>query len=660
MGLEILGGPPFERDAEGRLKARVATIFPRHKVLVTLPGIHAWQRNTFLAHLNQRRSADGLTPLSFAEEEQECAASVDLIIEPDQILIRPDPDHMQLAFEADELLQESVSKPRIKFLFVLNDEVQRAIKARGECWRISALPQSRDGMRKLIEESKVAIRERPIYYHNRLTGTKYVTYAEFARLEALDTAELARHLEEIAEYSRKPNRLGNPEVDFFATDPARFGAKDFADIRFASGMTDDQARTKLAELKTRFREAVAPEFREDDPRAESWRGRMFSALVSQKDETLTEEVLRGLSAEFFLQVEWLPGGRFEEGEFIFDSVFDEAEQHPSDEALARLCDVSAKGFIFNFIREYGDLEYVNVGRVGTSLSVRPLKDGRRGVYIAELKVRNTAAPIVRFIRMQKWGIRERLDEGKGLLQAIIESEEYTDYVLDRRLGCRQLGMNLVPRVNMHRIGERYTGSNAAARGQLIWAPYFERDYVRGIATDKLPSNCYANEAYALRLAQLLGKAAAANIIVGRAYEKGKKVIFDDGDEAVVEGPDSLPQDLVVTDHSGAFDDYQRPLAEWAEDYAKPVNSRVVFVPKPREFAKAYLAAFREGFLHVQGDYRKRRRAFDTLFKHCRYDTEGSFAYRWECVLKRLDQTDAQALTDAIRKHITVLSEAKTN
>ena len=44
--------------------------------------------------------------------------------------------------------------------------------------------------------------------------------------------------------------------------------------------------------------------------------------------------------------------------------------------------------------------------------------------------------------MQKWGIREHLDEGKRLLDAIIQSEEYTEYILDRRLGCRQLGMNL--------------------------------------------------------------------------------------------------------------------------------------------------------------------------------------------------------------------------
>jgi len=60
---------------------------------------------------------------------------------------------------------------------------------------------------------------------------------------------------------------------------------------------------------------------------------------------------------------------------------------------------------------------------------------------------------------------------------------------------------------------------------------------------------------------------------------------------------------------------------------------------------------RQQFLHVQGDYRKRRRAFDHLFKHCRYDPGGSYGYRWECVLRRLDQTDVEMIIAAIRKEL---------
>ena len=50
---------------------------------------------------------------------------------------------------------------------------------------------------------------------------------------------------------------------------------------------------------------------------------MLSALLSQRDQTITEDVLRDLSPEFFMQVEWLPGGWFEEGEFILDPLYDE-------------------------------------------------------------------------------------------------------------------------------------------------------------------------------------------------------------------------------------------------------------------------------------------------------------------------------------------------
>lgn len=654
MALEIIGPAPFERDAQGQLKTRVATIFPKHKTLVTTPGIHGWQRNEFLEHLQRKRKAAGLRELTYTEGEAECAESVDLLIEPDAILIRPDPDRMKLALEADELLQELVSKRKIKFLFAVNDKVQGAIKARGECWRIAALPRSREEIRKMILDSKVAIRERPIYYQNRITGTKFVTYAEFAKLGELEPEQLLRQLEEIAEFARKRNRLGNPEVDFFAADPLRFGARDFAGLRFKSGLGPDAVRAKFEELKDRFRDAVPLELQQDDLDSDLWCTRMFSTIVARKDETLAEELLQGLSPEFYLQIEWLPGGRFEEGEFIFDPVFDEAEQNPHDPELAWLCDPCAKGFIFNFIREYGDIEYVNVGRVGRSLSARPVKEGRRGVYIAELKLRAMPNPIVRFIRMQKWGIRERLDEGKSLLQAIIESEEYTEYILDRRLGCRQLGMNLPRQVNMHRLSEVYNGTNPAFRGQLIWATYFERDYVKGIATDKLPKAKFSDTAYAEAFARLLGRAAAPNIVVGRAYGSGQVVLFDDGDEVIIEGPDGMPQDLVVCDHTGAFDEYKRPLHEFAAEYARPINSRAHLVPNPRAFAEAYLDAFRESFCRIQGDYRKRRRAFDTLFKHRPYNVEGSFAYRWECVLRRLDQTDPTALTDAIRQHIKVL------
>ena len=83
----------------------------------------------------------------------------------------------------------------------------------------------------------------------------------------------------------------------------------------------------------------------------------------------------------------------------------------------------------------------------------------------------------------------------------------------------------------------------------------------------------------------------------------------------------------------------------------PIDRRASLLPDPAAFARAYADAFEERFLHIQSEYRKRKRAFDTLFKHRRRDEHGSFAFRWEQVLARLHQTDGKALAQAIRRSI---------
>jgi len=655
--VEIIGPDPFVRDAAGQQKTRIGTVFPFLRALVTLPGIHATQRLDFVEHCNQRRRAAGQPALTPAEEERLLLEAVDLIFEANNILIRPDPSQMPLAFAADELLDEmqSVSRRRVRFLFVMNPKVRDAIQARGENWRISPLPQSAAEMCQLIESSRVAIREGAIYYYNRFTGTRYLTCQEFAGLGGLDDLGLARQLQEIAVYSAQRNHRRRPEVDFFALGSTGFGAPDFQGTDFAH-LGPAGLRERFEGLRRRFHDAVEPDLWKDDPKAEAWRNRMLGALVSQEDRTITVDLLRDLSPEFFMQVEWLPGGRFEEGEFIFDSAFEEAERKAQDEGLRPLCDPLVRGFIFSYIREYGNLDYINIGRIGRSLSsVRPLVRGRRGVYLAQLKLPNVPAPILRLIRLQKWGIAERLDEGKSLLQALLENDEYTDYVLDRGLGLRQLGMNLPARVRILRTQETYAGLNREVSGRTIPVVCFERGYLGGLATDKVPPSRYLKEGYASRLAALLGRAAASNIIVGRAIEPGMEAMFDDGDEIILEDQvTGLPSEIMVGDATGSFADYQRNLLEMAKDYARPVNLRDGKVPRLGEFAGIYLRSFQERFGQLQGDYRKRRRAFDNLFKHCRYDPAGSFGYRWECILRRLNEADADTLARAIREQIDVL------
>ena len=559
---------------------------------------------------------------------------------------------MEVAFAADELLLGLVSKRQVKFMSVADARVHEAIKRRGEYWRLSAIPRNREAKQRLVAGSKVAISGLPIYYYNRLTGTRWLTFQEFENLGRLDDAALARHLREIADHSARQNRRGRPELDFFAAELRRFDARDFAGL---GELPPTELRTRYEEIKSRFRAAVHEAFRRDESTNRAWCERMLSMLFLEGNETQSEHLLDGLSREFFLQVDWLAGGRFEEGEFVLDSVFEEAGAHPQDTELQRLCDPRAKGIIFNFIRDYGDIEYINLGCVPESLSLdRPLRRGRRGVYLAEFHARSDREPVKLHMRLQKWGVWERLDEGKELLEAIQLSDEYTDYCLDRRLGCNQLGMNLSRRVVIRRLNEIYQGLNVRYRGLLIRTTYFEREYVPGTASDKLPLDHFSRPGYPEKLGRLLGHAAASSLVVCRLSDAGRAV-FDDGDEVVFEGADGLPSEILVTDHTGAFAEFRLPLETYAADYARPVNRREDHIPNAVEFARAYIQALRDQLLHIQGDYRKRRNAFDHLFKDSKSNPGGSFAYRWECVLRRLDTADVEALVEAIRRKIRVLN-----
>lgn len=644
MNIRILGEHPLAKTPEGKLVSRIGTVFPRSRTIVTIPGIHATQRVAYVDDLNSNRRMATLPPLTEEDEMLEWQQSVDLIMDTDCIMIRPDPENMVLAFEADDLLQEIISKTKIKFLNLMSEPVRSSIKDRGENWRIAPLPQSPEEMKRMIESSIHAIGGRAIYYYSRELGTRFVTYQQFAGLATLPDDEFMAHLLEIRNFSGHYNRMGHPEVAFFAAGKA-FSRQCFPECD-PGKMTPTDIRTCYNKMVALFREAVRPEIREDNPDNIEWRNGMFSALIGMED-SISEDQILGLSSEFYMQVEWLPGGRIEEGELLFDTVFDEFDRIPDSPELASLCDEKARGFIFNFLRELGDIEYVNIGRVIGSLSRRPSSAGRRDVYVAEIKQKDNPRPIVRMLRMQKWGIREHLDEGKELLASIMEAEEYTEYILDRRLGCRQLGMNLPPRITTRKISEHYQGYRYTGP---IWSTYLERDYLSGLASDKVPRSRFQHPEYALAFARLLGRAAAPNIIVGRMNLK-EAVLFDDGDEILIEDFSGIPRELVVSDHTGAFTEYRHELADFASSYAAPITRRLSCFNDPRAVVDTYLTAFVERFSHIKEEYHRRQRAFDKLFKHRPRDEGGSFAYRWERTLERLNRTDPVGLAASIRRHI---------
>jgi hypothetical protein len=608
------------------------------------------QRMAYLDLLTAERAAAGQSPISREEALAEWELSVDLVFDEGDVLIRPDPTNMPLAFEADEVLQEVIPKHRIKFLNVRNEKVRKAVERQGECWRIALLPQSLPEMIHMIAASKVPIGSREIYYYDRVTGTHFLTCQEFAGLESLDDAELRRHLIEIRDLSKRFNRLGAAEIRFFMADDT-FGADAVREYQ-CEGMDSSSLRSAYDLLRRKFEAAVSPEFRRDDLESVQWRSHMYASLLGQDDDAVSEELLLGMSSEFFMQVQWLPGCRIADGELVFDPILDGRTPGSVDPELEVLRDEKCRGIIFNFVREHGDLEYINIGRIVGSLSRRPAFFGRRDVYVAAFKLRGVDQEIVNIVRMQKWGAHEHLGEGKGLLEAILEADEYTEYIFDRRLGCRQLGMNMPRHVTARRLAEKYWGIRAEYHGTTIWSTYFQREYIRGIASDKIPSCRFEDPAYALQFARLLGAAAAPNMIVGRCDLNGQ-VLFDDGDEVVIEDPNGIPAEIVVSDQTGTFVDYLRELDEFVAAYARPIIRRKEYVADANSFASAYLDAFEDRFTAIQQEYEKRRRAFDTLFPHERRGESGSFAYRWERVLARMQRTNVRSLTSLIKEVATV-------
>lgn len=651
--MKILGEPIFSKDCDGRLKSRVGTIFlTDYPGLVTQCGIHAMQRQAWIDEVNRQRSEEGLLALTDDEISRLVAHSVDLLFLDDVVLIRPDPDRMDLALWADDELQKIVSKRKIRFLNTHARRVRDALRARGENWRIARDVRTRAETDKQIERGRSAIRHAAIYHYNGNTGTRYLTADAYSSVCAMPDEEFRAQMDEIVSGLSSRNRLGSPDIDLFPPSIAAELRSQFRELK-PMEMGVDKLRVAAEKLEMEWRMALPPELRDENPNTNLvWRAEMGEVLSKKANETEVgdRELIQGISPEFYRQIEWLPGGRVSQGQLIFDPLFDEY-QRTRDPELADVCDLRVRSIIFNLMRLFGTIDYVNVGRIAHSLARKPVAGMRRGnVYIVQYK--EIGEPIARIfiIRFQKWGIAEHLDEGKDLLTSIIEANDYSDYIMDRRLACRQLGMSLPHHVGFGQFTEKYTGKNQYF-GTTVRAYYYVRQYVQGVASDKVPIERFHNPAFALKFAELMGEAAALDLVVGRRATETNEPLFDKNYEVLQIGPKGLPVRLVVTDHAGSFVDYQTPLEQGVAPYADVVRRREKYVSDFAEFAKTYVAAFERRLVDVQQTYRDRRTAFDDLFVGRPYDQAGSGAYRWSCVLKRLDSCDPHTVAAELKKAI---------
>jgi len=649
--MKLIGEKIFARDAEGGLKSRIGTMFFHTPGLVTKRGVHALQRAMWIEELNAERAAGGKAPLTAAEEEIELTESADLIFTDDFVLIRPNPDRMDLAFRADEELQKMVSKRAIRFLNTNSSKVRAALRERGENWRMARQPISQDDMAALIGKSKVAIAEKPIYYYNSLTGTRFITAGGYAVLEALDAEGFRRQISEVVTGLNKRNRLGQPEVDVFPPSTPIDVKRELKSLKVEE-LGDEELRKACNRIAMEWRMSIPAELREETVENFEWRNSMCHCITREPNETSAEEqeLVAGISPEFYRQIEWLPGARIADGEVIFDAIYDEAARTQDPELLA-MCDNRVKSFLFNTTRLFGKVAYINIGRIAQSLSRDPIKGNRRGnVYIMQYREEGTDEAKVMIIRLQKWGVAERLDEGKDLLQSIVETDEYSDYILDRRLMCLQLGMNLPRRLGYGHFTEKYRGNNQY-NGVAVRTSYFVRRYVSGTASDKIPAARYHNPAFALKFAQLMGMAAATDMIVGRRSSVTNESLFDKNYEVVRIGADGLPEEIMITDHAGSFVDYERNFEEMVGDYASFALNRKELVADFAGFAREYVEGFKRRLAEVQQAYRERRTAFDELFSDRPYDTNGSGAYRWAKTLQRLDGCNPERIAALLKEAV---------
>lgn len=675
--IALLGNHPFEKRADGKLKGQtgVVCISPEYGYAVSFGS--RGHLDLKYQYVSRKRLEKGLQPFTNSQAAEESAvfqkSFVDLVVEEGTIFIRPNPDKpegIEMSIKADEILVEAlgnaepkVPKQKIKYLGVLDSRIRDAIRTRGEFWRIAALPRSKEEITQAIEKSRTTISTKAAYYYSKETAERILTYTEFDELDSLQTDELAKALEEIKVYSAKDNDLGNKDVTFFMADPLLFSFTDFQGIDFTR-LSTECLMAQYRAVKEKFRTAIdVVEFRNDDIDNSLWRKMMFSELIGKNETVVTDEVLLGLCPEYYMHIKWLPGARFENGRPVFDSIFDEKDADPIDSELAGFCDDIAQNIISNYYEEYyeqGPIEYINIGKIVESASKRTNKPGRRDVYIVAMKLANEKEEQVSIIRMQKYGFQEHYQEELGnyyeteerrILAAKARTEEYIDYFKDRHDGCTMLRMNLLKFTENH-VTENF-------RGMPIRSTYFERKYIHGKATDKIPATRYESSEFSLRLARLLGIAGARNIIVGRGlpFEKSdkkgmaKEAIFDDGDEILIE-KDGIPAELVIAGHVGSFADYKTAQLEtFAYDYAKPVLNRAQHLADSHAFAKIYVSSFVSEFKSIQDEYRRKQKEYQGRFRFRRYDTEGSFAYRWKKILERLGTSDADSIGAAIMSEI---------
>ncbi|MBW7997329.1 MAG: hypothetical protein FVQ81_12315, partial [Candidatus Glassbacteria bacterium] len=546
--LTLYGPHPLERDSCGNLKYHMGDVFPSLNSMIVGQDLHVTLAMDFIEEY-QRKSGRAMDEDSQQEVFDDLVA---LVSRGEHVMVRSIPDDMDRCFRAGELLREVVPSAMIRFTGRRDPKVREAFKLRGESWKMTPRYFTVEEIIDQIRLSMVSVGTANRYYYKIESGGRLVTPQKFAEIRDVigKQAEFRERVLEIVDlYQRRSNNYVR-ELDFFAKDGKRFDFSLFEELggylkrcrRWGAQQQEGAARLFDQALEN-FRAAVPSALHHDDPNNPSWRNEMYAEL---SEIPPTEESMLGISEEFNMNIHWLSGCRIVDGKMVED-------EHIED---------SASQLLDDFIRCYGKLEYINLGRLMRSQSTKRAAGSYREVFIAVLKQQDSTEEQIRILRKVYRNVLYYLNRDYELEEAKNMAAGYLEYTFDRREILSLLGANTPVVLHLSR-NENLTGIGT------VPVTYFNRPYIQGLATDKVSYDYYRHEGFVNAQAELLGTEAVLNIFVGRCEPDTGVVFFGDGDELLqFKGSDPrVPTSIVLADFTGTFADVISPLDVFIPQYA---------------------------------------------------------------------------------------------
>lgn len=628
-GITFIGPALDAVDENGMHLAPIATVFPSYRVLISGRGIHLLQVQQMVEY--QKNRSGGI--LSEAEEERVLEDAVALLIRDHIILIRSDPENMDRILAADSLLQETglFDKSHIQFTGVHQEAVRKRLRLRGESWRISPPPYSDKEIARCIKSSMVTVGTRAVYYQNAPTGGRFLTFEEFSKILPMlreDPVEARARLQEIVKLTTQRNAQLVFELSFFLHEGEHLSSAPLVLVLELLSEDLEKATQELGEFTDRFRELAGPDLLTDGSGNKAWRTNMFCRLYDISPSVVEEWAL-GLSPEFFLNVRWMPGAR-KEGTRVF---------------MEEEMDLRVRKLLWTFIDLYPDFVSVNIGRVEAAQGMRNRRDQEREVMLVVVNKKD-GSELIHILRRVKYDVMHRLKSGKELSQAISETEGYIQYIFDRLEAAKALGLS------MANFAEIQLEEDLPGLGKIPLY-YFDREYIAGLATDKIPSGRLSRPGFIINLSELLGHAAAFSMILGRSDPDHQEIYFDDGDEVVLFDPvTGLPNQIILSETTGSFSDWMSPICNLLpeclrrlEYHLHQARAEGVKDADLKESVAAFSAGLTAEILRMQEVLRTNN--LRALFRERSHESGGIWS-RWMAMLDRLEGADVQKIQDAIK------------